>query len=485
MFSINPVALREMRQMARNKIVSSGLIAFLFIQLVAVMLNVAAEADGSSGAELAGKAIGQSVAATVCVLLDIVALGAIPLFFATRLTLEKSAENMDLQFATALRPAQFADGKIVSAFVLLLLCASATSPFLMLAYILRGMDVGETFAIIGSVILWSLLVICAGVFIASLNIPKALRFILMAGAGVFLMWMSLDDPLYINDELPFVFLKEWDMACVVGGIILSLCAILRSAAAANLAPPHTNGQRPLRRDLALVWLLWGALAVIYTVLTNEPYLVIWYSLSSLLIGGALMMTAVSSESGPSRRVASEVSRNGFRRRLQFLFFTGAEGGVCYALLFSFLTAAITNCAVYSFYIEDFSDEIDRVIFSYFTVLFSCYPVAFFITTRLIWQVLLRRSVNRKFVGFFGFIWMILASILPYLFTLGSKNPGAASYWPGNINVLFPGMIDYGESLQIGRFHAAFSAAWLLIAFLCYSPSVLKSFSRFRRNDMRA
>ena len=479
-FTINPVALREMRQMSRNKIVSSGLIAFLFIQLAAVMITVASESD-SGAVSLAAKGVGQNVAMTVCVLLDIVALGAIPLFFAIRLTLEKSADNMDLQFATGLKPAQFADGKIAAALVLLLLCASATAPFLMLAYILRGMDAGETFAIIGSVIFWSALITCFGVFVASLNLPKALRFIIMAGAGAFFMWLSLDNPLYFPaDDLPFVFLKEWDFAWPIGLAILSLCAVFRSAAAANLAPPHTNGQLPLRRVIVIVWALWGALAVWWSLKKDEPFVFIWFMFSAFFIGGLFMLATVSAQTGPSRRVASEVSPNRWRRRLQYPFFTGSESGVCYALLLLFLTALTSFCVMYAHPMKKYFLSNDYHRFVYCMLVWGvCYPAAFMITMRLIWQWFSHRFCNRKFVGFFGALWMILASILPYLLTMGSDDQAAAAYWHGNIVAAILAMDHY--DLHITSFHAIFSAVWLLIELLCYSPTVLKSFKRFRAN----
>ena len=453
---MNPVFIREMRQMVRNKFVATALIVYLFALLATVMLTIMAKASSGGLVSLAGKGAGQYVSIAVLLVLGLLTTIVVPLFTGIRMSLEKSPESMDLQFATTLRPAQFVDGKIGSSFVLLLLFASATLPFLMLAYILRGADVFTMLVSIGSTLLYALLMLYVAVFIGSLNLNKAFRIIIMiimplfalqmfAGVGMMLIiarGLGGGGPTFMSMSMSSTH-QWWAVALILAGFA-TLCLMLRAAAAAHLAPPHVNGQRPLRVTVAIAWAAWGALALIVSLIKSELYIMAWYfTFGSILL--LMLFGAVSSQPGYSRRVLSEIKPRW--RGLQFLMFTGAESGIAFALVLIFITMlggfGVTAVIPSPSYNDDVMEKF---------AMFFCYPAAHFLTARLIWQAGLRRVMNCKYVGLAGLVWMFAGSIFTAVIFARSSSSDAFT---------------------------VFSCIWFFIAAILNMPFIFSAANRFR------
>ena len=172
-FALNPVTLKELRQMVRSRLVSTGLIAFLFLQVAVVSIALLTARSASS--DPLGQSYGNVVFGTVTAMLGFMLLLGIPGFVSARMAAERSADRLDLQFTTALAPTQFIDGKIAAAAVLMLLFASTSLPFLMLAYLLRGVDVFTMLRSFGFLLVLALCVCHVVLFLGSIRLSKALR----------------------------------------------------------------------------------------------------------------------------------------------------------------------------------------------------------------------------------------------------------------------------------------------------------------------
>ena len=471
-FVPNPVALREIRQMVRNKFVSVGLILYLFVQLIAVMLTVVSETDSNTGGvSLTGKGIGSDVAFTVSVILVLMTLGAIPMFTGIRMTLEKNADNMDLQFATTLRPVQFADGKFISSIVLFMLVASSSLPFLMLAYILRGLDLGDVLLYVGIMTVFAMPLFHVAIFIGTLGTHKAFRFALLGTV----VWVATVvffgfGVITLNGFGPGF--ESWDFKYMIL-VAVCVCFILRGASAAQLAPPHTEGSFLLRNSLIVAWFVWGAAAAGLSLWKAETEYIVWWFGGMCAMLNFLLFTAVSSKSGMQRRIAPH---NGKRSRfnLRFLFLSCAESGVLYSLILSAITGyiMIQIAKIVENKIDD--EGIAAVLFVF------CYPAAYMITMRLIWHAVLRRITNCKYVGLLALLLMLLGSVLPYLLTIGndSANPDK---WFGNMNGAFDALTSWNSGHDIMEFHMCVSAVWLTAAILLYTPYIISSFRRYRKS----
>ena len=474
LFRLNPVTLKELRQMVRSKLVSTGLIVFLFLQLAAVSIALLISRNSvHNAADLYGQGLGSSVFGTVSVLLAGVLLLGIPLFISIRMAMEKSNERMDLQFTTVLTPSQFVDGKIVSAVVLMLLFASTSLPFLMLAYLLRGVDV---FAMLRTFAFISVEAICVfylALLVGSMNISKVFRILLMIGM------VNIMIPLIGGITAAAAFglndVKAWQVV-VAFLMIATGCAMVRSLTAALLAPPHANSVRPLRRLVLLAWVLWGIAAASTSLVDKKIGWIFAWALISVLISIFMLVLAVSSRPGCSRRVLSEISRRKGMRFIQFPFFTGAENGICFTMLMGLVSVLVFQILFQSAsYVGH-----DEASMPLFLLSFFCYAGAFLLTMRLLWHALFCRFMTHKLVGIIAILLMMLSCVLPYLLTMSdpSDRDSIAQYWPGNFAATFG-----DDKSEIEQYHTIVSCAWCILAAVFFLPIEIRAFAKFRPPDL--
>jgi len=300
-------------------------------------------------------------------------------------------------------------------------------------------------------------------------------FIYVFGIGTMLILYGMmgAGPSSIHFSAKFVSASPWLYFIPVAGVA-TFCLLFRASAAAHLAPPHTNAQRPQRIAFILAWLLWGAAAVTASLALKQfAYILIWTYISGIILHFTLF-GAVSSPSGSSHRTLSETRPN--RRFFQFFTFTGAENGIVYSLVFLLLTAAVTSLTLHLLPDTAFANNYANPEREFHRIVsFFCYPAAYFLTTRLLWHAFLHRITNHKFVGLTALFWLILASILPYIFTIGGDDTGLANDFPGNFISLFVSENKY----QGFSFHTFISVLWLLIIIAIYTPRIGKTFRAFR------
>lgn len=466
----NPVTLKELRQLVRSRLVSTGLIVFLFLQLACVSIALLiARGNATNPAELYGKGIGMAVFGTVTVLLGGVLLLAIPLFISIRMAMEKSAERMDLQFTTTLQPTQFVDGKIVSAITLMLLFASTSLPFLMLAYLLRGVDVFIMLRMLGFL---SFLAVCLSylsLLVGAMNVSKVFRILILVGGSLMLVPFVTGVTSWMMFGVDSFKLRHVLLVLAIAG---TGCALVRALAAAILSPPHANSIRPLRQLVVAAWTGWGAAAGITTAVDEEIGWLLAWAIVFAILANFLLMVSVSTVSGCSRRVLAEVSRRGTVRRLQFLLFTGGENGICFSLLLGVLTGGVFLAVLHTAPFVD-SDELEM---GPFLLSFLCYPAAFLLTVRLFWQAVLHRFMTHRIVGVVALVLIALNSLLPFLLTVTHSSDAFALFWPGNFVAAMDSDSTHGE---VAFYHMAVSGLWFLTLLVVFVPGFRKAYGRFR------
>ena len=72
----------------------------------------------------------------------------VPLYSGGRMSLERSNADMDLLYVTTLSPGAIVRGKYLTATALTLLIFSASMPFMILTYLLRGIDLPSIFFVL-------------------------------------------------------------------------------------------------------------------------------------------------------------------------------------------------------------------------------------------------------------------------------------------------------------------------------------------------
>ena len=145
---INPVTLKELRQLVRSRIILWGMVALPIALLIAMIIVLSDDMHGMSPVEIMyGKGLGEAPLAATTVITAIVTCGLIPLFTCVKTMIETSRTSQRLEFTTALTSSQIASGKIAAAAIISAIAVALAMPFFALSYLMRGIELSTTVAI--------------------------------------------------------------------------------------------------------------------------------------------------------------------------------------------------------------------------------------------------------------------------------------------------------------------------------------------------
>ena len=166
-FRINPVTLKELRQLVRSRLILWGMAVLPIVLLVTTAIVLSSEMHDMSPMEVTyGKGLGGGPLIAVAVITGIVTCGLIPLFTSIKTAIETSKTNLGLEFTTALTPAQIATGKITAAAIISAIAVALAMPFFVLSYLMRGVELVSTVVV-------PLELFVAGVVMSSLGLLPA------------------------------------------------------------------------------------------------------------------------------------------------------------------------------------------------------------------------------------------------------------------------------------------------------------------------
>ncbi len=439
---INPVTVKELRQMVRSRLVAAGLIGQLAFQLIGVMIVLLSSREKlQSGSALLEGGLGGTVFNTVFFVLSLVLLLCVPAYAGVRMGAERSGEHLDLQYTTALRPRQFADGKVAAAAILILLFVSAALPFLALSYLLRGLDVLQAMLATAMLVLVSVCCVYEALFLATAATSRAFRVIILLFALGFhfsLLGMVNTAGMAMVSFGEAVSLTTWSDAALpatILGCAATLCLLLRAAVVALITPPSANRAAPLRRCITGLWFVWGVIAFVAAWVREDLNFVLVWALLGVIAAAGFAVVATSYPPGYSRRVLGEVADAAGKRARQFLFFSGAENGMVWALflgLASVAAAAFAETAAPDSWRPPAGDDVAA---AWQLAGFFCYLTAYVWTVRAVWRAGLAKWVTYRLAGVFAAGLALLGWVLPALVALG-RGRGSAAWRFGNPFFMF-------------------------------------------------
>ena len=482
---MNPVALKELRQLTRSRTIAGAIIGFFLLQFVVASLAVVGNTDSSG---VLDSDCGEVVFGLLAALLASVLAFVVPGNIFSRLVSEHGPGRAELIAATALRPSALVDGKIRSGLAMLALFLAGALPFLLCSYLLGGVDVLF-------VLSWALAVACCAsvavhlsIFLAALRLPAATRWAAWALCAIPCVFFALfSAPGY--RELDW---NDWRFLVTGGAVVATANLVLRGLAIALVAPPATDRVRPLRLTVLGLWLAWLAFVVVlFELFPASPWGVPgWYSLRCLVASfaavsglGILPLAAfdLSSPSGPSRRVLLERPRSRLRRLLRFPFSTGAESGLAFALLL------LGGGALLSYLAWPWNPPTgiaawDPGFAAGFEVLW-CYLLAALLLARALTRLppLARRNAFR-FAALVAAAFVGVAMLVPNLVALGrSLDPELSPFNLAGID--FDGYVKAGLATPAHwganiRFHALWAAASLAIGLALNAVPFARSLKKY-------
>ena len=433
----------------------------------------------------------------------------IPFSVLNRIAREREPGRADLQYSTPLPPRAFVDGTaLCGAFFVF-----AALPFMLLAYLLRGVGLGMIAgAAVSSVLGAAILSYVAILFGATKWSPLAKRvaffLTLYFGAGNFasgifaLFAVSAFSTAASSGTVAApsslgIFFSTPNAQSLVALVAL-VCVVcfafawyVRAFAISLLTPLNFNRARPVRQAETVIWLISLAL-VAFAVLASDDGtpLIFWAGFGAVFFGVRLLMS-VSTPRGYSRRVRFEISDNRFRRIFQYPVFDGGENGVVFHLIMGLATLAASMA------LRPFA-QIETIPPGAHTIgqtgealcviaVFWLYLAFFALVCRAIWCRFLVGRVRPSLIGLAAFVIFGLASVVPSAYV--AMNVAKKSYDTSVVSGAL-GVFGNAAGAAYGLFenipqaiwrHLLFSAIAFAVAVALWLPALLRSVRDFKPN----
>jgi hypothetical protein len=334
--SLNPIAVKELRQAARGHFLLGILLLFLVIQLAIVGFPLAGlehETDFHLGKNLFLTLFGFLLG--TCMLV-------IPGYTGYRMSQERTDRDMDLLFVTTLTPNSIILGKFLASMIVAVLIYSTVLPFMTLTYFLRGIDLPTIIlffflGLVGTAL--AIQIALLGACIPIQNQARLLVLFLLIGTLSSLMggMVGLCEDLMRSGVGARLF--EGETLLQIGlWFLLTLLAIFfcHHLSVAFISPPAANKSYPVRKNITVSWLITLVLAAATCQYTrNNSSLELWFAFWGMLLGVGFFFVVCERDYYGSR-VLSEAP-TGPLRALAFFFFTGAGAGVAWVSAMIVLT----------------------------------------------------------------------------------------------------------------------------------------------------
>lgn len=457
--SFNPVALKELRQLVRSRLITFALVLYPVLLLVVTILTLSASMHGESPAEIAfGRGHGQPPFIACSIVTGLIACIAIPLFAAIKAALETGKDRIPLEFTTSLTPGQIIGGKMTAAAILMAAVIAVSMPFFTLAYLMRGLSLGETFIMPPVLFAAGLATFTIALPIAtSRNIAVPVRIILLIMllilvppfASLIISIVSIRSHHYGASPAPAVISVLATIKPYVLGVLglLSLIVISRAQCAAQLSPPHVDGERTMRKSLVVLMLL----SAIVIPLEYEPWSVFWG-----IIGMVVCMRSAFNPHPMPRAARAMAPRSFIGRLVSFPFTTDACSGLLLGLVI-LLTATIPIA------FDDMSDAMRMIC----------------VISELVGLMIIANGISRaagfgprgyRIVGIVSIVWIAFANFSNILAETNALPKDLAHLLPCNI-------AGVGE---MEAQHTALAFVSLVIALPILIIGNVRSFRKYRR-----
>ncbi|MCS7046578.1 MAG: hypothetical protein NZO58_09505, partial [Gemmataceae bacterium] len=334
--AINPIVVKELRQAVQSRFVVAVIMCFLAIQLI--FFGIYLMATGQSGRlDAIDSQAGRDAFAWLQGLLLATGMLFLPAYSGLRLAAERQEVNTDLLFITTLSPRKIISGKLASAALIAVMIFSVCAPFMAFTYFLRGIDLGsiffvvaiDFFVVLGSVHFTVLLAVIPGN-----RVFKAILAVLGFGSLLIVFVYTLSGTIVkVQLGFPPPF-QDRSFIAICGSLAMSYlcyCGLTFTWSVGLISSPSANRALPMRLFmLAYCVVSFGIHLWFANSLGQQEPFFLWILTASLLVFFALMISINERETWTAR-VARTIPRNPLLRLPAMLVYSGAAGGVLFAL----------------------------------------------------------------------------------------------------------------------------------------------------------
>ena len=330
---LNPILVKEMRQALRGR--AFRIVFWIAVAIATTVGCLILVQEGEQPSEMGGL--------TFFVALYGFLSAAVHLFVPFAAFQSVGAEweenTFDLLVLSNLRPRQIVLGKLLSHGLLVLLFFSGFVPFLLFAFLLRGLDLVGAVWVLGLTLISSTALICLAIALSSMTRQKLLRVVAMVVLAVPLFQVTIGSigfsGMWLSQNI--FHTPAATQALLAGATFgLTVIAFACAFAATRFAHPEENRSTVLRvmaTIAVLIALVWGAhLVRFFGDLTPLAVLCV-----PIFIGLTFFATSFATEEERlGRRVRHQVPRNRMLALLATPYFPGGGRGLLFYGLHAFL-----------------------------------------------------------------------------------------------------------------------------------------------------
>lgn len=463
---INPIVVKELRQAVRSSFVTVVINVLLLIELAIVTINLLGSTDRSF-------TMGRNVFTGLHFLLLIVSVIFVPIYVGVRFAAERSAQNVDLMFTTTISPLSIIWGKFLSGAIIAALLFSTAGPFMVLTYMLRGIDVPTILVIVGIDFLAVLATIQFAILVMSGSISLAARggllvlclilfpyVIFGVGAGTMSFLYGYSGSWWRSDEY-------W--LYIIGFLLLNVAyhVGMMLASAAVVSPPTSNRSMGIRIFLVITWIVWGIICGVIAGVRGENEWMLLWAIASISVCCLMLLVVICERDRWGVRVLTTVPANPIKRFIAFLFYSGSAGG----LLMSLLVMGATLGVVMWTY-----SSLDEEVVNMLTV--SLYLTAYCISAVIFTRYLSGGVIKHEATAAIALVFLAIGCMGPVIIAYFVDPQGdwdKGIFW--RVGNPFGGMM--GTS-QEGDTFLMLSGVWASIALCVSVPWMAGQYRAFRR-----
>ena len=329
---LNPIVVKELRQAVQSKFVTVMILLLLVGQVTIIGLwmlfdeHIATRI--TAGREMFMVLLGMLVAVSSLL---------VPLYTGVRFAFERSDTNMALLYGTTISPWAIIRGKFFCAAVVAAIIYGACMPFIVLTYLLRGVDVPTILLALTVGYMVLLAVTALTIFLASPRLALGWRIVLgLVAAGSIVV--SVGTVIGISSSplrgmgMMMGSWKFWAGFMTFAAIWAAFIVLCLQCAVAVISPPLSNRTRPIRIAVTSIVVVCGVIALAWSDWGSRIDVMFGWLIPVMILLCLAMLVAISERDHLSLRVARTVPRSMFWRPLAMLYFSGWAGGVLWILL---------------------------------------------------------------------------------------------------------------------------------------------------------
>jgi len=419
---VNPILLRELRQMVRNRLILWIINLYLLAQVALSWSFIRAVLNDGTLLPPHFPVMVFSVFLAVTTLASLIAVVG---YTALRIVVDRA--NEDLLFFTALSPGAIVRGRLVCGLLIGILLFCMSGPFIMFTYLLRGVDI--RYYLIGIPLAFAAVqivnTVALAVFSAARTYLQAAFYSLLflaAFAWLIFDWWRIGTSLHFvafghYSLYPYSILyfggiywpvlSWYEIGWLVLFTILWVPPTAYLFARCNLSPFSYNRMLPIRRWLSC-W-MGGTLLVclaeyyLHEPLTLDwlgtPLLVYWITCAPYALAVMLVMAVCERETWEGR-LRRSIPSSLWGRIVVFPHYTGSVNGLLWCCLWTmFLIVFISFWELLSVHVTKsyFWDNPTELLWLFRQLIFLMLVFNYTMTAFFLWKVLLYRWVPREMI----------------------------------------------------------------------------------------